>query len=415
MDRRTFIVATGGTLASAIAPLAGATEVDNPAVRALEARLSRWIQVYDSQGNHRTGTEGDVAAAQWLGAELSRMGVPGSMEAYEFNRVDPIAGYVKIAERRIDGLPAFDAAFTGAEGIRGRLGPLGSDAEIGLAETRPFVLLEPRGEQRGEVAQARQSNHKAIVLVTQGSRPGLFLLNALAFEKPASLPILQVSSADADWLKQQAGARAPATLVAQVARATTRTHNVVAAIAGSRPELAPIVVSTPFSGWWQCAGERGGGIACWLETIRAVAASRPVRPCLFVALNGHEIGNLGLLDYLKRRDGILKQAHRWIHFGANIGVPHQPNLVHAADAEIEQWAASNLKLWGLPMNAAPRGDLPRGEGLLLHRGGARYVTLTCGTTLFHNAADRWPEEVDVEALARYALAFSGAIRDLASA
>ena len=59
--------------------------------------------------------------------------------------------------------------------------------------------------------------------------------------------------------------------------------------------------------------------------------------------------------------------------------------------------------------------MPRGEGLALHRGGARYVTVTCGTDLFHNAADRWPEEVDVEQLARYALAFSGALRDLASA
>ena len=39
----------------------------------------------------------------------------------------------------------------------------------------------------------------------------------------------------------------------------------IARVAGADAALAPIAVLTPRSGWWHCAGERGGGIAIWLE------------------------------------------------------------------------------------------------------------------------------------------------------
>jgi hypothetical protein len=63
--------------------------------------------------------------------------------------------------------------------MRGRLGPFGSDAEIGL------VNSSGRSAQAGAVGEARRSGHQAIVLLTAGSRPGLFLLNAGSFTKPS--------------------------------------------------------------------------------------------------------------------------------------------------------------------------------------------------------------------------------------
>src|SRR5439155_20129212 len=181
-----------------------------------------------------------------------------------------------------------------SEGVRRKLGPLGSDAEIGLAETEPFTLMEPRREQAGPLAQARGGRHKAVVLLTRGRRPGLFLLNALSFMKPFGPPMLQVSSTESEWLKEQSEQRAETTLIAQVGRATARAFNVTAKIAGRDPMLAPLVVMTPYSGWWQCASERGGGLACWLEAMRTLAAAKPERECLFVACSGHEIGFLGI-------------------------------------------------------------------------------------------------------------------------
>jgi hypothetical protein len=341
------------------------------------------------------------------------LGAEPELEPFALNRVDPQACYLRIADRRIDGVPLFDAAFTDEEGVRGRLGPLGSDAEIGLAETVPVTLMDPLIGQAA-VAEARRSRHKAVVLLTRGSRPGLFLLNAGSFSKPAGPPTVQVSSIKSEWLKEQAKQRTEATLVAHVSRTAAQAFNVAVKIAGSNPALAPLVVMAPRSGWWQCASEQGSRLACWLETIRILAAGRPARDIFFVALSGHELGFLGIDAYLKRRGDLVKRAHMWIFFGSDIGAPGQPNLIHASDDELEQWAVLAMEKEGLAVNAKERHDsAARGEARAVQQGGGRFVTLVCGSELYHNVADRWPEAVDVAILARYAGAFAKGVLELA--
>jgi len=49
-----------------------------------------------------------------------------------------------------------------------------------------------------------------------------------------------------------------------------------------------------------------------------------------------------------------------------------------------------------PFRAGARGTI--------HRGGGRYVSLVCGSEVFHISADRWPDAIDVTSLAHYASA-----------
>jgi hypothetical protein len=382
---------------------------------ALEQRLASVVETYDRQGNHRSGTDVDYTSAEWLVGCARRLGVEAALEPFALDRIDPQWCFLRVADRCIGGVPLFDAALTGSDGVHGRLGALGSDAEIALAETEPFTLMEPLKELGGAVAAARRSRHKAIVLLTRGSRSGLFLLNALSFMKPCGPPMLQVSSVESAWLKEQAAARAHVTLVTAVRRTATQAFNVTATIAGSDPGLPPLVIMTPRSGWWQCASERGGGLACWLEAMRALARGKPARDCLFLACSGHELGFLGLDAYLDTRPDLIRRACQWIHFGANIGSPRQPNLVLASDDAVERWAVGLMAKEGLTASAtAGRGQLPRGEAGALHRGGGRYVAVVCGTEVFHHAADRWPDAVDVPLLARYARAFANGALQLAA-
>jgi hypothetical protein len=408
---------TGGS--TIVAALTAATGGPNllfardrtPSSDTVEQRIADVIAAFDAQGNHRTGTPVDNASAEWLARRVQQLGAEPELEPFALNRVDPQACYLRIADRRIDGVPLFDAAFTDEEGVRGRLGPLGSDAEIGLAETVPVTLMDPLIGQAA-VAEARRSRHKAVVLLTRGSRPGLFLLNAGSFSKPAGPPA--VSSIKSEWLKEQAKQRTEATLVAHVSRTAAQAFNVAVKIAGSNPALAPLVVMAPRSGWWQCASEQGSRLACWLETIRILAAGRPARDIFFVALSGHELGFLGIDAYLKRRGDLVKRAHMWIFFGSDIGAPGQPNLIHASDDELEQWAVLAMEKEGLAVNAKERHDsAARGEARAVQQGGGRFVTLVCGSELYHNVADRWPEAVDVAILARYAGAFAKGVLELA--
>src|SRR5215472_16846783 len=213
----------------------------------LEQRVADVLQAYDAQGNHRTGTEVDNASAEWLAGQVRQYGAEASLESFPISRIDLERCYLRIAGRRIDSVPVFDAGFTGPEGVHGNLGPLGSDAEIGLAESEPAKLIDPGIEQRDQVLKARRSQHKAVVVLTRGTRPGLYLLNAADFLKPFGPPMLQISSSESEWLREMAAARAEATLVAHVGRTAARAFNVAAKITGSNPALGPLVLMAPRS------------------------------------------------------------------------------------------------------------------------------------------------------------------------
>src|SRR5712691_2766379 len=328
----------------------------------LEQRIAAEIRAYDAQGNHRTGTEADNACAKWLVSQVRQSGIAATPEPFTLARIDPGSCYLRVGDRRMDSVPLFDAGFTGAEGVHGNIGPLGSEAEIGLAESDPAKLSESDSEQRDQVSEARRGHHKAVVVLTRGVRPGLFLLNASAFSKPFGPPMLQISSSESEWLRERAAARAEARLVAQVNRTVAQAFNVTAKIAGINPALAPLVFMAPRSGWWQCASEQGSRLACWLEVIRVLAAGKPARDCFFVALTGHELGYLGMDAYIKRRPHLIKRAHAWIFFGSDIGAPRQPNLIHASDDALEHWTVAAMEKEGLVVNAKARqNSMARGE------------------------------------------------------
>src|SRR5215831_6273833 len=181
----------------------------------------------------------DDASAQWLAHEARLSGAETSLEPFSLSRVDPQSCYLRIGEHRIDGVPLFDAGFTGPEGVEGTIGPLGSDAEIALVESKEAEPGEsspqrPDGQRVGSIegAEARRSRHKAVVVLTRGVRPGLYLINASNFLKPFGPPVVQVSGIHSELLQDSAAARAKVTLVAYVGRTTARAFNVTAKIVG---------------------------------------------------------------------------------------------------------------------------------------------------------------------------------------
>jgi len=117
------------------------------------------------------------------------------VEPFSLSRVDPQSCYLRIGEHRIDGVPLFDARLTGPDGVEGNIGSLGSNAEIALVESKvgepgESSAQRPDAQRVGsiEVAEARHSRHKAVVVLTRGVRPGLYLLNASNFLKPFGPP-----------------------------------------------------------------------------------------------------------------------------------------------------------------------------------------------------------------------------------
>jgi hypothetical protein len=377
-------------------------------------RVSRVIETYDRQGIHRTGTDADKASAAWLLDEVKRIGVDGALEAFTLDRVDPRACFVLAGGTRAEGLPLFDGTFTSEAGISGRLGRPGEAAEIALIDIdQAGIFSEGRA-----LADLRRGSHQAIIAVTRGAHPGLTPINAASFSAPFGVPVLQVSTEHAEWLDAIARAATPIRFVAHATRTRVEAQNVVASVTGRTPSdksLPPIVVMTPRSGWWQCAAERGGGLACWLEAMRALTTAGATRSATFVASSGHELGHLGLESFINRRRDLVKGAAAWIHLGANIGAAGGRTRLQASDDSIERSAVEALSRAAIAeQQRVPRGTVPAGEARNIHLGGGRYVSLLGSSPYFHSQADRWPAAVDAPAVARYAAAMADLTAALAS-
>jgi hypothetical protein len=378
----------------------------------VQQRIGALIRAYESQGFHRTGTDVDRLSGDWLSNEVRALRLEPAFEEFSLSRVDPAGGSLVVNGRTIEGLPLFDGAFTGPAGIAGVLGTLGSDAPIGLAE------MAPNAAAAGALGDARRRNrHQAIVAVTRGKRPGFCPSNADDFLRPFGPAVLQVSSDEASILADYARQGATARLTAHVERTQARAFNVVTTVPGTDRSAAPLVVMTPRTGWWSCASERGGGLACWLQILRAARDSKPVRDVLFVASSGHEIGHLGLETFMAHRPGLVSAAKAWIHLGANIGAAQGPgNILQASDDGMEQMMAGAMTDAGLGIDRRlARGAAPLGEAKNVHHGGGRFISIIGGNDLFHNPADRGTAAVDLDVIARFARAFAVVATALAGA
>jgi hypothetical protein len=378
----------------------------------VQQRIGTVIRAYEKQGFHRTGTTVDQVSGDWLANEVCQIGLEPVREEFSLSRIDPVGASIVVNERSIEGLPLFDGTFTSSAGITGCLGNLNSDASIGVAE------IPPNGAEIGALGDARRQNkHQAIVVITRGARPGFCPSNANGFLRPFGPPVLQVSSEAAPLLAVCTRPGSKALLTAHVEHVQAQAFNVVARVSGTSRSIAPVVVMTPRSGWWWCASERGGGLACWLEIMRATRHTRPVRDILFVASSGHELGHLGLDAFIDRRPGLAPAAKAWIHLGANIGAAQGPgNNLQASDDEMESIMAEAMTKTGLRIDRRrPRGAVPRGEAENVHRGGGRYTSIIGNNDLFHNTSDRGADAVDLEVIERFARALTVVTTSLAGA
>jgi hypothetical protein len=376
-----------------------------------EQRAAAWLQAWDASGTHRTGTAGDAAGAAWLAHEATTLGAVVEVEEFTLDRVDPIAAYLEVDGARFDGVPVFDAPATGMDGIAGRLGSNGDDATIVVAELSPLSVYS--GEYRALRSDPTQAG---LVIVCQGAQPGLALLNAEQFRTPYGAPAIHVTSEGRDAIRSAVERGAPARLVAHSARNPARACNVVATIAGRDRSRPPVVVMTPRSSWWQSTAERGGGLVCWLESLRVAIASRPAGDIVFTANSGHELGHLGLDDFIARRPGWDRPGGAvWVHYGANLGATEEKLTLLSNDDDLRALTTQALTCAHQPADVvAAKTQVPSGETRDIHRAGGRYVTLVGSNKWFHQPQDRWPHAVDVPAVARIAAASASLVSRLAT-
>lgn len=375
----------------------------------LSNRVASIISEYSAQGIHRTGTDVDNLSGQWLADRITLLGISPVLEPFPLDRIVQREGLLKFGQFQLPGIPAYDCNYTDANGVTGRLGELGSNADIGVVMTGGSM---PAGIAQA-LEQARQNNHhRGIVLVTDAtySPDGISIINGEHFSAPIGPPVLHVANNQWTQLQRAMAAGDLATLIAHCDREVSSAFNVRATIPGSDPGLAPIVVMTPRSGWWRCASERGGGIALFLEILRAVSLGEPRRTVRFTANSGHELGHIGMGKYLQENAGLLQGAAMWIHLGANFAARGSAIRLQFSNAENRDSTLRELALLGLvPAVETPLGNRPLGEARNIFDGGGQYISILGNNPWFHHPDDLWPTAVNLETTAYWAEAFNNLV------
>lgn len=360
-------------------------------------RISKIFEAYDSQGIHRTGTEGDIKNAQWLAGEIKGLGLEPVMDGFSINRMDIKEASLKIGRRKIKGVPVFDSITNEKEIITGSLGRFNSNASLGASLISRDQNLEK---------ERHRNRHRGLVIAKKGAFPGLFLINAYNFKNPFRPPILQISNENWPWIEQMIGINAEATLIIDSIRTKVEVFNVVAHLGGKQSNLSPLIITTPRSGWWHCASERSGGIAAFLEIMRELTSISPRRDVIFLANTGHELGNLGMDYYINSHPVLAKDAIAWLHLGANFaaanmtqfGIKAPPLVIfQASDVALQELALKCMADEGVkPDLTMPIGEIPpRSEAQNIHEKGGRYFSLIGTNNYFHHPEDRWPKAVDI--------------------
>jgi hypothetical protein len=144
------------------------------------------------------------------------------------------------------------------------------------------------------------------------------------------------------------------------------------------------------------------GSSARLESLRALIAYPPLCDVIFTANSGHELGHLGLDEFMIRRPGweppVAAGGAIWVHYGANIGAVGGELSMQSAGDDLRTLTAAQLARAGQPHQMTPKTLVPSGETRDIHRVGGCYVTLVGSNPLFHLPQDRWPHAVDAGAV-----------------
>jgi hypothetical protein len=361
---------------------------------------AEFFAAYDGFGERRTAGPGDDASAAWLRELAQQAGAAAELVPIAMTRFQPGPSVIEAAGRAVEGLPLFDGGTTDHVGVIGRLGPLGSDAPIGVVEMEPRAASLPGNP----FAAAREaSRHRAIVVALRTKPDSLAPLNAHDAAAPFGPPVLQVAGREAAWLRGLAETGESARVAVLGRRGGGRSANIRAELPGAAP---PLVLLTPRTSWWTSTAERAGGILAWLEALRTLSGAQRQRAVVALATCGHELGHIGAHRAFARDPGLARDSALVVHLGANLGCAEAAHLTVRSNVPgLADRMAEALVAAGHPRAPieAVTGGKANGEAHEIEERGGRYLSLIGDNPWFHAPEDRWPLSVDLpraEAIAR---------------
>lgn len=360
------------------------------------------IAEFSAMGLHRTGWPADEHASQWIADWLVRRGIPAAVLPFTFPKVESHAAFVDIGDQRVEGTALYDGGATGPAGITAPL------AAGGAAGSGSIVLIDQEtiSDLHAAPALVAGSAQAMGAIAISGDPAGFVVLrNAERMAAPLAVPVLQVAARDAAPLRAALASRRAARLVIDRSIVESTASNVAADIITPGAD-GLVVLMTPKSGWFNCAAERGGGVAITMALAAAAAAMPGRRRNLRVLFSaGHELGHWGLLRYLEQQPQLRAEARLWVHLGASIGAAHcDITRLFSRESAWRDWFVPVLAHHGAaPVTLMEAGRRPGGESREVFE--RPFVSMAGHHRYFHSPQDLPEVTVDAARVARFGAAF----------
>jgi hypothetical protein len=182
---------------------------------------------------------------------------------------------------------------------------------IDLPHGRWSSALDARIQPRVQAAFAAGAS--AVVLVTHGPTGQVIALNTGVDARDFDRPVALMAPVEAERLMGLDGQTATLTL--------DRDDGIRPAfnLIGKRDRGAGrnLVLSTPRSGWFDCAGERGSGLAAWLLLVEWAIEGVPDLDLTVLCSSAHEHSHAGARRHLADGAPRPDETALWLHIGAN--------------------------------------------------------------------------------------------------
>jgi hypothetical protein len=287
-------------------------------------KLFEDVVTYYNLGEHRTGTEVDLRTSQWLAGQLSVAGLKTTFQSFGLRQFFVRETRLTVGDRRFRAFPLWFPRGTGPSPVKAVLAEFDKRAERQSLRGKIALVRFPSGASSTAIGSghaeiihgAARAEAAAVVAVTEGATKEIIALNQPAGAEPWPLPVILVGQRDESVLTAAARSGAGASLIVDGNddhEATAR--NVIARLDGGKDV---IVVSTPQSGWFRCAAERGPGIALFLGLARWARSRQSGSSFLFVSTSGHELGGLGMRAFMKELAPPPGRVLCWLHLGSGI-------------------------------------------------------------------------------------------------
>jgi|HigsolmetaAR202D_1030399.scaffolds.fasta_scaffold00074_56 hypothetical protein len=294
-------------------------------VHAAEETTAQILERYVRLGSKAAGGKGDTATGVWFAEALAEAGFKVERPTFSVPWFEPRRAELVCGERKADVIPQAIVVPTGPGGIAAPLIHVHpTDLRLDAVKDKLVLLTLPFARWstalspviRNSVSQLIARGARAVVLITTGPTQEAIALNCDGERPLFDAPVAVLAPKDAAPFVSAAISHSEATLYIDGEGGRREAFNIVGRIDRNRGRW--LVISTPRSGWFECAGERGPGVAAWLALSRWAPTAFTRYDIAFVSASGHEYEYLGAKHLLATHVPKPRETEFWLHLGANV-------------------------------------------------------------------------------------------------